>query len=438
MSYQDAMAVVSKFGKPDLFITFTANPNWKEVKENLLPGQQTADRPDLISRVFHHKMNALLTDIEKNNLFGSVAAYVAVVEWQKRGLPHCHILVSLHSKDKIRTAHQAEKFIKAEIPDQDLGPELYEKVTKQIMHRVCFSLVGDSAPCYESINGLKKCSKGYPKQFSENTILNEDSYPCYQRRDDGKFYVHNNFRLDNRYVVPYCPYLLNKFNCHVNVEVCGMIKAVKYLFKYVYKGHDKARLRLENNQDEISSFADGRYICAPEAVHRILGYKIERRSHSVFCLHVHEPNNRLVRFQPGQEREAVDKANEVHSTLEAWFELNLNREKCHYDFDPRSLLYTEIPKHFIFASGKWNARKRYSKPVIGRIHYVSPHQTERFALRMLLLSRKGITSFQEMMTVDGELFSSFSETAKAMGLLFEDDGLKKQLMRQLLIICLLN
>ena len=43
-TYQDAMAIVRRFGKPDLFITMTCNPNWKEIQENLLPRQQASDR----------------------------------------------------------------------------------------------------------------------------------------------------------------------------------------------------------------------------------------------------------------------------------------------------------------------------------------------------------------------------------------------------------
>jgi len=35
-NYQDAMAIVRKYGKPDVFITMTCNPNWLEIKENLL------------------------------------------------------------------------------------------------------------------------------------------------------------------------------------------------------------------------------------------------------------------------------------------------------------------------------------------------------------------------------------------------------------------
>ena len=50
-SYQDAMAIVAKYGKPDYFLTFTCNPYWKEITDNLYPGQGAADRPDLVARV---------------------------------------------------------------------------------------------------------------------------------------------------------------------------------------------------------------------------------------------------------------------------------------------------------------------------------------------------------------------------------------------------
>jgi hypothetical protein len=48
--YQDAMAIIRKYGKPDLFITFTCNPFWKDIQDNLLPGQTANDRPDIINR----------------------------------------------------------------------------------------------------------------------------------------------------------------------------------------------------------------------------------------------------------------------------------------------------------------------------------------------------------------------------------------------------
>jgi hypothetical protein len=48
------------------------------------------------------------------------------------------------------------------------------------------------------------------------------------------------FVFDNRWVVPYNPYLTMRYQCHINVEVYSSITAVKYLYKYVYKGHDRA------------------------------------------------------------------------------------------------------------------------------------------------------------------------------------------------------
>ncbi len=51
--YQDAMVMVMKIGKPDLFITITCNPNWPEIVDNLYPGQRPEDRPDLVARVFN-------------------------------------------------------------------------------------------------------------------------------------------------------------------------------------------------------------------------------------------------------------------------------------------------------------------------------------------------------------------------------------------------
>ncbi|XP_028094699.1 uncharacterized protein LOC114294746 [Camellia sinensis] len=51
--YQDAMALVQKYGKPDLFLTMTCNPNWPEIKAELLPGQSPHDRPDLLTRIFN-------------------------------------------------------------------------------------------------------------------------------------------------------------------------------------------------------------------------------------------------------------------------------------------------------------------------------------------------------------------------------------------------
>ena len=63
--YQDSMAIVRKYGRPSLFITFTANPKWDEITRELLPGQTAADRPDLVARVFRIKVTHFLHDLKR-------------------------------------------------------------------------------------------------------------------------------------------------------------------------------------------------------------------------------------------------------------------------------------------------------------------------------------------------------------------------------------
>ncbi len=55
-NYQDAMAIVTQYGRPDLFLTFTCNPKTPEILENKLPNQQSADRPDITARVFQQQL----------------------------------------------------------------------------------------------------------------------------------------------------------------------------------------------------------------------------------------------------------------------------------------------------------------------------------------------------------------------------------------------
>jgi hypothetical protein len=54
--HMDAMALVQTYGKPDIFLTMTCNPNWQEIQDELFPGQTPEDRPDLVARVFRAKL----------------------------------------------------------------------------------------------------------------------------------------------------------------------------------------------------------------------------------------------------------------------------------------------------------------------------------------------------------------------------------------------
>ena len=94
--FQDAMAICRHFHKPDLFLTMTANPKWPEIIHSLFPGQTATDRPDIVLQVFEQKKKALLKLIN-NGFFGTTVAHIHTIEFQKRGLPHIHLLIFLHS-----------------------------------------------------------------------------------------------------------------------------------------------------------------------------------------------------------------------------------------------------------------------------------------------------------------------------------------------------
>ena len=71
---QDAMTYVRKYGHPDLFITTTTNPNWPEIKNSLLPGQDPQDRPDIVACVFRLKVQKLLEMLKSEMVFGKSQA----------------------------------------------------------------------------------------------------------------------------------------------------------------------------------------------------------------------------------------------------------------------------------------------------------------------------------------------------------------------------
>ena len=58
------MTYVIYYNRPTLFITFTCNPQWKEIHDELLPGQVYNDRPDITARVFHLKLKLLMRIIK--------------------------------------------------------------------------------------------------------------------------------------------------------------------------------------------------------------------------------------------------------------------------------------------------------------------------------------------------------------------------------------
>ncbi|ONM32547.1 hypothetical protein ZEAMMB73_Zm00001d041145 [Zea mays] len=400
--YMDAMALVRKFGKPDIFLTMTCNPNWDEIRRELLPGQTPQDRPDLVVRVFHAKLQELKHRLTKHDILGKVRAYVYVVEFQKRGLPHAHILLIMQRKYKLTCPEQYDLLISAEIPSNKY-PKLRKMVIKHMMHGPCGTL-NPNCPCTK---GRKSCKNNYPRPFSDTTLQGKDSYPIYRRRDDER-----------------------------KEKACGSIKAIKYLFKYIYKGHDHASVvmrdasKADDDVDEIKQYRDARWVTPPEALWRIYGFELSQISPPVMQLQLHLPNMHMVAFHERQMVErVVNRPGVDRSMLTAYFKANRLHEEA------RGILYNDFPEWYTWQSGKgkvWQRRKRDTGGQVGRIVSAHPAEGERYYLRVLLNHVTGAASYVDLRTVDGVTLPTFREAAERRGLLESDNTLDECLTERAL------
>jgi hypothetical protein len=99
------------------------------------------------------------------------------IEFQKRGLPHVHILLFLYPSNKFLTPYDIDKIISAEIPDPMKEPELYNLVKAHMIHGPC-GLANQSSPCMRD----GRCSKYHPKKFQATKIVDQEGYLIYKRR----------------------------------------------------------------------------------------------------------------------------------------------------------------------------------------------------------------------------------------------------------------
>ncbi|XP_061352356.1 uncharacterized protein LOC133297255 [Gastrolobium bilobum] len=161
------------------------------------------------------------------------------------------MLLFLHPSNKPNSGLDIDRLISAEIPNKETHPSLFLTVTSYMMHGPC-GANNYKSPCMKE----GKCTKKFPKGFCSRTIIDDDRFPHYKRRDNGRVAKKNGVELDNRFVVPYNAKLLLKYQAHINVEYTCQTSAIKYLFKYIYKGNDRVTAAIHHSDDEIKMFYD--------------------------------------------------------------------------------------------------------------------------------------------------------------------------------------
>ncbi|OMO52744.1 DNA helicase PIF1, ATP-dependent [Corchorus olitorius] len=413
-------------GFPDLFITFTCNGNWPEIEDALkfIPGQKPEDRLDIVARVFKLKLNDLIEYLTKNEHFGPAKAVAYSVEFQKRGLPHVHILLWLEHSSAFRNSTTIDKYISAEIPDPSIDPVGYDAVRNIMMHGPC-GLAKTNAPCMSE----GKCKKHFPKQFQTETKVDDSGYILYRRRDLPFSAKKGSILLDNRFVVPHNLDLVVKYQGHINVEVCTHNRAMKYLFKYLSKGPDRARVVLEKTDiaaeeesndtnivhNEIKTYLDCRYLCAYEAAWQIFGFGINHREPAVVRLPIHLRDQQNVYFTDNQSLEMVINREGIEKTMfTQWMVANQKYESA------RAYLYADFPMGFVWQSDTREWTPRQKGTTIGRIIQVHHAAGQLFYLRLLLNVVRGATSYEYLRTVNGILYPTFQAACEVLGLLGDD------------------
>lgn len=145
---------------------------------------------------------------------------------------------------------------------------------------------------------------------------------------------------------------------------------------------------------------------------------IHDKSHVVTRLPIHLPNEQNITNENDCFEDALVSAVERVTMLLDYFALNLR------DDEAKNYLYIEIPHYYTFKkvniNGKnmfhWVKHRNYFN-CLGRIYSVSPTQIELFHLRLLLLTVKEATNFQDLKIVNGELCQTFTAACLALGLI---------------------
>jgi hypothetical protein len=184
-------------------------------------------------------------------------------------------------------------------------------------------------------------------------VTDVNEYPIYRRRDIRRTFLVHGVELDSRWVVPHNVYLLTKYDAHINVEVCNNIHAVKYLFKYVYKRHDRAIVEILRQSDnaiegnvveanEIKKYLDYRYVFALEATWRIFKFDMHERFPTIERLQYHLPNQQMVLFNDDNDvQEVVARSAISRMMLMEWFKTNQESEVA------RSLMFDQFLQQWV-------------------------------------------------------------------------------------------
>ncbi|GKD52863.1 helicase [Tanacetum coccineum] len=239
-------------------------------------------------------------DTLRVDVYHNVCDAITRGDTNAHGLPYAHILLWLEDHCKCRTPREIDDIISAELPSPTDDLTGYKAVTDYMLYDPC----GKDAR-YAQCNVEGKCSKHFPTPIYEETIIDQDGYPIYRQRDNKVTFKKGTFKFDNRYVVPHNRSLLLKYQAHISVEWCKRSKAIKYLFKYLNKGPDKAMIVIQENVPNGQAVTMEKVAIVRKAVWCLLSFDIHYSYPSMMKLNFHLPNQQPVTLRDSESLPAL-------------------------------------------------------------------------------------------------------------------------------------
>jgi len=227
-------------------------------------------------------------------------------------------------------------------------------------------------------------------------------------------------------VILYNRDLCVKYDSHINVKRVAVRSVVKYLYKYVHKGHDRATIVLKSGvrhddsdqprndfqRKEIQEYLDCCYVSTVELCWRIFESNLQHQCPPVIKLQYHLPREHLIAFDDREDLfNIIDEPNAQETMLTMWFEANRAYPEA------RQSMYLDFPRLQVWnhSTKRWTIRQRGSS--IGRLPFAHSNCGERYYLHLLLTKIHGATCFEDTRTIDGVLHRTFKSACMTLGLL---------------------
>ncbi|KAI5427367.1 hypothetical protein KIW84_032693 [Lathyrus oleraceus] len=299
-------------------------------------------------------------------------------------------------------------------------------MTAEFMHNSMVENGEDDPMVYpDELEMLLNKKMAFRVKFQPETIVDQNGFPVYRRRDNGHTVLKNGIQVDNRNVVPYNTKLLTKYQAHINMEWCNQSTSIKYLFKYINKGYDRITAAIVPNDDgtsnqpqnidEIKHYIDCRYVSPSEASWRIFSFPIHGRKPTVERMYFHcEGQNSVYYTDFDRINTVLEKPSVTESMFTSWFEAN-----CKYP-EAQNLTYSKFVSKIVYVKKKREWKPRQKGYTIGRLIWVPPTTGELYYLRLMLTHVKVPRSYNDIKTVNNVKYDTFRDACFAMGFIGDD------------------